>query len=395
MAPSSSYKPTIPAFASVAGQPSVVSFLEQTVLRNKVSHAYLFVGPEGCGQKDVATALAKCLVCAKGGCNACEECVRVDRHTHPDVYWLAPEGASGYVIDQIRTLISGVTLKPARSNAKIYILENAETLTGSCANALLKTIEEPPAGVMFILMARTVDSVLPTIASRCQSIPFRFANTEEAVYQIMLKCGLPDDKLARIAFSVTGSPEKACGFVRSADRQALRKLVVNTLGELPRDDSWDILKSADRIMETYSKKKKEGKKKASKAAVELTPEEIEQQELEEEFLSKKALKIKEQVRVRERTAQERSGMMEIIATVESVLRDVLLLVSGADSQLVNSDAAPVIARLAQGANTAAVLEALDACNSAVVQLERNVTPQLILEVMLIHCKEALCPPSSR
>ena len=154
------------AFSRVEGQPRVRDFFAAAVREHRVGHAYLFLGAPGSGQQEAAMALAECLVCPKGGCDSCDECIRVAHRTHPDVHWLSPEGASGYVVEQVRQLIADVSLAPVRANAKVYILDRVDTLREASANALLKTIEEPPEGVVFILMARTADAVLPTISSR-------------------------------------------------------------------------------------------------------------------------------------------------------------------------------------------------------------------------------------
>ena len=133
------------ALAAVADQPRVHDFLAQAIAEGRLSHAYLFVGAPGSGKLDAAEALAKCVVCPNGGDATCDECRRVSHHTHPDVHWLAPASATGYLADQIRDLIADVSLAPMRAKAKVYILDRADLLRGTAANALLKTLEEPPA----------------------------------------------------------------------------------------------------------------------------------------------------------------------------------------------------------------------------------------------------------
>ena len=173
-------EPVVPAaLGRIEGQPRVRDFLAAAVREGRLSHAYLFLGAPGSGQSEAALALAECVVCPTGGCDACDECIRVAHRTHPDVHWIFPEGASGYVVEQVRSLIADVSLAPVRAKAKVYILDRVETLRESSANALLKTIEEPPDGVIFVLMARTADAVLPTIVSRCQLVPFRVSNPGE------------------------------------------------------------------------------------------------------------------------------------------------------------------------------------------------------------------------
>ena len=173
------------ALGALVDQPRVRDFLTTALADDRLSHAYLFVGPPGSGKHEAAEALAKCVVCPNGGDGTCDECRRVAHRTHPDVRWLAPGSATGYLVSQVRELIEDAGLAPIRSQVKVYVLERAELLRGSAANALLKTLEEPPANTMFILCGRVVDAMLPTIVSRCQQVPFRAGSTTSGVRAVM------------------------------------------------------------------------------------------------------------------------------------------------------------------------------------------------------------------
>ena len=173
--------PQIPkALEVISNQPAVRNLLASALAEGRLSHAYLFVGAPGSGKERAAKALAQCVVCPNGGCGRCDECIRVAHGTHPDVHVLAPESANGYLVAQVRNLIADVSLAPVRAQHKVYIVTQAALLRGTAANALLKTIEEPPEGVIFILIARSSAAVLPTIASRCQELPFRIVSPEAA-----------------------------------------------------------------------------------------------------------------------------------------------------------------------------------------------------------------------
>ena len=373
------------ALKRLVGQPRVSEFLAAAVREQRLSHAYLFLGAPGSGQAEAALALAQCAVCPTGGCDACDECIRVARRTHPDIHWIAPEGATGYVVEQVRSLISDVSLAPVRAQAKVYILERVETLRDACANALLKTIEEPPEGVIFILMARSQDAVLSTIVSRCQCVPFRVVNPADAARRVALSCGVAEtDPAARIALDVAGTPERACAFLHTPGRREARRLMVRSLDGLTRDDAWDVLVAARELV--------------AAAKVPLDDVRASQEEAAEQgadYLSSKAMKLVEQRNKRELTARERSGMMELLAAADSLLRDVLMRLECAGAPIVNEDAADVVERLASRATTPGVLAALAACSRAADDLAHNVSPQLALEVMLCSCKESLCPPSFR
>ena len=138
--------------AKLDTQERVRDFLTNAVASGRASHAYLFLGAPGAGKLDAAWALAQAFLCEQDGCGACDSCVRVSRHTHPDVHYYTPESATGYLIAQTRELLDDVPLAPIRAKAKVYIIDRAEQLRANTANALLKTLEEPPEGVMFILL---------------------------------------------------------------------------------------------------------------------------------------------------------------------------------------------------------------------------------------------------
>lgn len=375
---------TASVFDRLAAQPRVREFLERAVTEGRLSHAYLFLGAPGSGKLSAALALASAAVCPTGGCGTCDECTRVAHGSHPDVRYLTPESVTGYLVGQIRDLIDDVQLAPTRAKRKVYIVDRAELLRGSSANALLKTLEEPPDDVLFILLGRNRDAILPTIVSRCQCVPFRVLAPAVAEREVLRMSGLEGTE-AKVALAVAGTPDRACALLASPQRRQVRRLVVRTLGEMPRDDAWDALVSAKEICEAV---------KAPLADVKSAQEAI----LDEssDFLSKQALKQLEDRNKRELSAQERSGMMEALAAAESVLRDVLVAREGVGAEIVNSDFPDVVETLSSATTSAGALQALEACRQAADNLAANVSPQLTLEVMLLAIKEAVqCPPSSR
>ena len=366
----------------ITQQPRVRDFLSAALVEGRLSHAYLFLGAPGSGMLEAADALAQCVVCPHGGDGTCEECVRVARHTHPDVKHYMPGGVAGYLVEQVREMLADVALAPVRATCKVYILDSADRLRGQAANALLKTIEEPPPGVMFILVARTADAMLPTIVSRCQQVPFRVVPTVVAQDAVMVKAGVGETE-ARIALSVAGTPQRAVELLSSPARRNVRRVAVRILGELANDDAWDVLKAAEELNEEVRRpfeeqrgKTKGRKKKASEDDA-------------SEFLSAKALKQIEDAQKRELTMRERSGMMEALAAIESLLRDVLIRCERAMDAIVNEDVEEVVDRIAAASTTAGVLEALKACRTAANNLAHNVSSQLTLEVLLLSIKEAL------
>ena len=372
------------ALKSLSQQPRVQNFLATAVREKHLSQAYLFVGPPGTGKTEAAQALAQCVICPNGGDGSCDECIRVAHRTHPDVHFLTPESSTGYLIAQIRSVIEDVSLAPVRSKVKVYIFSDAGLLRGAAANALLKTIEEPPEAVMFILIARSAAQLMPTISSRCQQVPFRVIAPEAAVGSVVAATGA-EESVARIALAVAGTSNNAAEFLSSPERRQTRRLVVRTIAELPQDDDWDVLVAAKQVVEAVRVPLGE-LKKAQEAAMGQ----------EADYLSASAMKQLSDANKRKLTVRERSGMMEVFAAVSSLLRDILVRSEDVSQPIVNIDFRDVVDRLASAVGSKGALRALEAVGQAIDNLNHNVAPQLTFEVMLVRVKEALtCPPLSR
>ncbi len=157
-------------FDEVVGQDHVVRTLKNAIARNRIAHAYLFVGPRGTGKTTTARIFAKALNCVEGPtptpCGKCEACVSIVNGSSMDVIEI--DGASNNSVDQIRDLRDDVRYAPAQGKFKIYIIDEVHMLSASAFNALLKTLEEPPPHVKFVFATTEAHKVLPTIVSRCQ-----------------------------------------------------------------------------------------------------------------------------------------------------------------------------------------------------------------------------------
>lgn len=368
---------SVAALDALHDQPRVQALLSHALEQGGLSHAYLLVGPAGCGKGVAAQALSQCAVCPQGGCNACDECVRVAHRTHPDVHWLAPESAQGYLISQVREVVADASRAPIRATTKVYIFERAELLRGAAANALLKTLEEPPANTVFVLCATTVEGMLPTVVSRCQHVVFQFVAPSSAEAEIERHCACTPEE-ARMALSVAGTPSSAVDFLRSPTRQAARRRVVDALHSLPRADEWDVVTLADGLLEHVSA---EEKVLAADQAAEL--------EQVSDFLSASAKRQVGDANRRAISSRRRSAIMEVLAATESLLRDVLFRCEDSSAVLTNADRADVVDYLAAATSTSGVIAALAACTHAASDIDHNVSPQLTMEVMLLRIKEAL------
>ena len=173
-------------FEDVIGQEPVVRTLQNALQRGRVAHAYMFSGPRGTGKTSLARLLAKGLNCAQGPtaepCNICSNCQRISDGFAMDVIEI--DGASNRGIDEIRDLRENVRFAPTEGGYKVYIIDEVHMLTTDAFNALLKTLEEPPTRVVFVLATTEPHKVPETIASRCQCFEFRNFTTEQLITRL-------------------------------------------------------------------------------------------------------------------------------------------------------------------------------------------------------------------
>ena len=172
------YRPQ--TFEEVAGQEHIVRTLKNALATGKIAHAYLFAGPRGTGKTTMAKLFAKALNCEHGlgcQCNECKNCIAITEGSHPDVLEL--DAASNNGVDEIRELIDKVKYGTILGKYKVYIIDEVHMLSTGAFNALLKTLEEPPEHVIFILATTEPHKILPTILSRCQRYDFNKVSEED------------------------------------------------------------------------------------------------------------------------------------------------------------------------------------------------------------------------
>lgn len=160
-------------FTEIVGQDHITQTLKNAIVKNQIAHAYLFTGPRGTGKTSIAKIFAKAINCINVDevpCNHCEYCEAINLDNHPDIVEI--DAASNNGVDEIRDLVEKVKYAPLELTYKVYIIDEVHMLTQGAFNALLKTLEEPPEHVIFILATTEVHKVLPTIISRCQRYDF-------------------------------------------------------------------------------------------------------------------------------------------------------------------------------------------------------------------------------
>ena len=198
-------------FEEMAGEKEIVKTIKNSLKNGKSSHAYLFSGPRGVGKTTLARLIAKGVNCltteiTDEPCNNCENCLAINNGTFMDMIEI--DAASNRGIDEIRQLKEKINYQPVKGRKKIYIIDEVHMLTKEAFNALLKTLEEPPEHVIFILATTEADKILPTIISRCQRYDFKALSMEEMTNKLKYICEQEniniDDEVFEIIYENSG-----------------------------------------------------------------------------------------------------------------------------------------------------------------------------------------------
>ena len=202
--------------APIIGHQQILEQLYHAIASNRVAGAYLFVGVANVGKETVALHFAKsinCLSSEEGACGTCLSCRKADDGNHPDLQIIRPSG-TWIKIDQIRELQHRIIYRPLEGVRKIYILTEAERMNLEAANCLLKTLEEPPADSVLILLTTNLDALLPTIRSRCQIIPFHPLLVSDLAGYLMERFNIDETQASSISTAAGGAVGKALGLLQ-------------------------------------------------------------------------------------------------------------------------------------------------------------------------------------
>jgi len=385
-----------PVFRALIGQDEVVATLERAVLAASntgpdldplgvMTHAWLFTGPPGSGRSNAAVAFATALVCSEAGCGECNECRTSLRGSHPDVEVIRTEGLS-IKADEIRELIVRSAWAPSVGRHRVVVIEDADRLTETAANALLKAIEEPGSYTVWLLCAPSLGDLIPTIRSRCRHLQLRTPSTK-AITQMLVEVDGIDEMMANHAAKASqGHIGRARRIATDEQARRFRHQVLQLPLRLT-----DIGKCMSAAADLISASQEE-------SAREIAPrDESELVALQEAWGAgatgrglatgaAKAIKELEKDQKSRSTALNRAFLDRSLLDLASFYRDVLFMQNGSAVAFVNEDMEDDIVQLAERSSSEETIGKLDAIMSTRRMLNFNVAPLLALESMMLSLR---------
>lgn len=315
------------ALHELVGHEGIKSSLKSAIVRGRVSHAYLFYGPAGVGKKTAGLAFARALLCRRGdgdACGTCADCTRTARGVHPDLHVVGPDGAS-IKIKQLRDMRGDTTITSFSEGRQVFLLLEAEKMTTAAANSILKTLEEPSGGVVFILVTDDPAGMLPTVLSRCQCYRFGPLSRDE-VLQVLERVAGAGAEAASAAALAGGSPGRALELLE---------------GTGARDKAFELGLALAR---------------EQRGAIPLPPEDL----------------------------ASREDALEFVGQLALLYRDVMVWQqTGAAELLVNSDRRDDVTMLAGAYDRREVLDILVTAQETARRLAGNVNQRLALDTLLL------------
>lgn len=230
------YRPS--NFDEVVGQQPIIQTLKNAIVQNRIAHAYLFCGPRGTGKTSIAKIFAKILNCedeSNKPCGKCTNCKMVQNGSHPDIIEI--DAASNNGVDEVRNLIDKVKYAPMQGKYKVYIIDEVHMMTTGAFNALLKTIEEPPAHVVFILATTEPNKVIPTIISRCQRFDFNKVSQKDIEKRLSIVCkeekiGIDPEAISLIAQLADGGMRDSLSILDQCIAYCSSNITVDNVREI-------------------------------------------------------------------------------------------------------------------------------------------------------------------
>jgi DNA polymerase-3 subunit delta' len=397
----------------VVGHDEAVAMLKDAVASERVTHAWLFTGPPGIGKLHTARVFAAALNCPAGGDGSCDSCRRILRGVHPDVHLIVPEG-DNLLVEDVRAVREEASRTHHEAPTAVFILDEADRMTEAAANALLKVLEEPPAGVVFVLVARSTEALVGTVPSRARTLPFVSLSLAELTAALADDLGLDPEQTAWAAAAGHGRLARARALLTDEAARTRRSTVLDLTERLATGQPSDALAAAATVVALADEV----------AAAAKVRQERELAELDEAFGSGRgtgALRKRLETRHRRELRRARfDAIREALADLLGAFRDTALLIPEGGSggpgaaprsddpgppgvpvdltdapegaPLVHPDKAATFARLAAGIDAATAIRAAGALEEADRRLSIGAAPLLTLEAAFLSVQAALRGP---
>ncbi len=322
-------------FADVLDQHHAVGLLRAALRSGRLHHAYLFAGPAGTGRSETASAFAQALQCQRyreDSCGQCEDCRKAASGVHPDIRWVEPlEGRSTIGIDQVREVRRESGYGPYEGRWKVFLFRPADGMQLEAQSSLLKLLEEPPERVVFVLVAESLQALLPTVVSRCQLVRFNLVPATQIEQALRLQFGVPAARARVLAALSGGRAARAAAWSKDPEALTERDAVVDRLVRAEDEGLWGALQAAELL------------------------------------------------------TQDRSRILDRLEVAALWYRDLLVWKETRDpSLLVNVDRQEEVARLAERLPAAALQERLHALEEARWAIRRNANPRLVVEAAFLR-----------
>ena len=381
-------------YAELVGQEHVIEVLQKAVLatrtedaaataetNNQMTHAWVFTGPPGSGRSNAAIAFAQGLICPNHSCGTCNECKSAANGSHPDVEIIRTEGLS-IKIDEVRELLTRVAWAPSMGGWRVVVMEDADRLTESAANALLKAIEEPGNRTVWLLCAPTLHDVLPTIRSRCRHLQL-VTPSNAAVAQVLQTRDGISPNMADFAARVSQ------GHIGRARYLAKNESVRNT-----RSTIMKLPLTLQGISSAFA---------AAQTLVDLATEQAtiaaetrNEKEIDDLSLAygkgatgrgmatggSKAIKDLEKEQKTRQTRMIRDGLDAALLDIATFYRDVMMVQAGANDGLINKELETEIAAVAEKTKPQNTIKKISAIMQARTNLGHNAAPLLTVEALM-------------
>lgn len=378
-------------FGSLIDQTEVISILKDAVEASRMvdnktqsmTNTWLFTGPPGSGRSNAAIAFAAALVCKDGGCSKCNDCMSTIIGTHADVELIKTAGLS-IKIDEVRELISRASWAPSVANYRVVVMEDADRLTESAANALLKVIEEPGLRTIWLLCAPTLTDVLPTIRSRCRHLSLRTPSTKAIAKLLIERDGVESSTADFVARASGGHIGRA------------RRLATDSTA---RENRSNIMKLPFMIKDVPSAFK------AAQFLVDAAKADalIDAEKKDEDEISKlkeawgasgsklvaggaKVVKELEKEQKSRSTRMVRDYLDRALLDLSTLYRDVLLVQSNSVDSLINQDLISQINQLAQATKPEQTIRKIEAILKTRRNLAQNAAPLLLIEALMCELR---------